>query len=128
MREPERFARNAAHARRDRRDAARDAAATLEHGTHRVKKLVGRRCLGDIALSAGRHRRADGGPVVRRRQHDDRQQRKIAAQLREQIEAVRARQRQVQQHQRAVGMARERGQRLFAVDGRQDVDGTMQRG
>jgi hypothetical protein len=68
------------------------------------------------------------GPVVRRRQHDDRQQRKIAAQLREQIEAVRARQRQVQQHQRAVGMAGERGQRLFAVDGRQDVDGTMQRG
>ena len=50
----------------------------------------------------------------------------IAAQLREEIESVRPRQRQIEQHQRAIRMPCKRGQRLLAIDRCQHIERAME--
>ena len=55
--------------------------------------------------------------VVRRRQHRDRQPREVAAQRTEQLEALGAGQREVEQQERAIGVRREQRVRRVAVAG-----------
>lgn len=59
---------------------------------------------------------------MRRGQDDDRQTRIVEPQLAQKIESVRTGKHQIEQHQRAIGMARKRGQCLFSVRGRDDIE------
>ncbi len=53
--------------------------------------------------------------IVRRRQHDDRHAGIVELQVGEEIEAARAGQREIEQHERDVGIVVERGLRFGAI-------------
>ena len=106
-----------------RRDVARDVLAAGEHRAHRVEQRVADRAV--LAMKP-RAPAASAAPIVARSCVADSttigRRGKSRSQLREQVEAVRAGQREVEQHQRAVRVAREHRQRLVAVGRAQHLE------
>ena len=99
-----------------------DAAPAAEHGANGVEQRVGARCFGDVAARAGRERGAHRRAIMRGRQHDDRHARIIEAKLGEQIKPPRAGKGEVEENERAIGIARERGQRLVTIGRRDHIE------
>jgi len=92
----------------------RDRACAAQRRLHRCDHLRGVRALRDVAARPGGERAVDRRAVVRRREHDDRETRPLAAQLGEEREPARSRQREVEQHRIAIRLACEHAERLVA--------------
>ena len=86
-----------------------------QHGLEGIEQRNWACGLGDEAARAGGDGGAHGGGIVRGRQYDDREQGPVAPQFGQQIEAARTWQREVEHHQRTIGMAGEKRQRFLAV-------------